>query len=123
MAKPTNLVVLRKLRETTQRLYELEIADLDRQIKAIESAERPRILGIPGLREPGSSQDKDLAVLRAMQAAGEPLRAVQIREIVDAPQPSIARSLKSLTKQGFVTCVGGTRNGTRYAVAKEVPKL
>ncbi|MCX5747306.1 MAG: MarR family transcriptional regulator [Proteobacteria bacterium] len=120
MAKTTNLAVLHKLREATKRLYELELADLDRQIKAIEAAERPRSLGA---REPGNVPDSERAVLRAMQAAGEPLRAVQIREIVGASQPSIARWLKSLAKQGYVTRVGGTRNGTRYGVAKEVPKL
>ena len=121
MPKPTNLANLRRLRETTQRLYELEIADLDRQIKAIESADRPRV---PGVRTGQSEriEGSQLAVLRAMQAAGEPLRAGQICELVGADQPSIARWLKLLAKQGFVT-VSGTRSGTRYAVAKEVPTL
>lgn len=122
MMTATNLMLLRKLRETTRRLYELELADYDRQIKDGERAERNAIEdGRKTARKaPGSSEKNVTIMLRAMQAAGSPLREVEIRErLGNVSRSTVARWLTSAMRQHYVERV----EYGRYAVAKEVPPL
>lgn len=119
MTASTNLMLLRQLREKTERLARLELGEIDRQIKAIERSERPAALQSTGRHAgPGSAKTKELATLREMQRVGEPLRAVELMRLVGASRPTVARWLTSLVRQGYVEHVG-----TRYRVVKEVPQL
>lgn len=121
MITATNLVLLRKLRETTRRLFELELADYDRQINEGERAERLAIEeGKRTARNaPGSAKKNEVIMLRTMQEAGVPLRAAEIRARLGGGRATIARWLTSAIKQGYVERV----DGARYQVRKEVPTL
>ena len=65
-----------------RRLAELEIAELDRQIAALERA-RPR----PGAA-PMINRDQERELLRVMQAAGTPLPPREIAQRLDVPLPA-----------------------------------
>ena len=121
MVTAANLVLLRKLRETTRRLYELELADCDRQIDEGQRAERLAIEeGKRTARHgPGSAKKNEVIMLRAMQEAGVPLRAAEIQSRLGGGRATIARWLTSLIKQGYVERV----DNARYQVRKEVPPL
>ena len=121
MATAANLVLLRKLRETTRRLLELELADYDRQINESERVQRRSIEdGRRTVRKaPGSAKENEVIMLRAMQEAGAPLRASEIQARLGVSRPTVARWLTSTLRQGFIERV----DGARYRVKKEVPPL
>lgn len=78
MANPSNLELLCRLRDAVARASELELADLDRQIKALERA-RP-VSHVTQL----AGREHERALLRVMQAAGTPLPPREIALLIAA---------------------------------------
>ena len=113
MATPSNLDVLRRLRDAVARASELELADLDRQIKALERA-RP-VSHATQL----AGREHEREMLRVMQAAGAPLPPREIAQRLDAVPKTVSRWLAAAKRRGFVERV----DGARYQVRKEVPLL
>ena len=111
MATTSNLEVLRRLRDA--RAYELELADLDRQIKALERAKPVSHASQLAGREHTN------AMLKVMQQAREPLPPREIARRLDAEPKIVSRWLAAAKRQGFVERV----DGARYQVRKEVPTL
>jgi predicted Rossmann fold nucleotide-binding protein DprA/Smf involved in DNA uptake len=109
----SNLDVLRRLRDAVARARELELADLDRQIKALERA-RP-VSHATQL----AGYEHERALLRVMQAAGTPLPPREIASRLDAVPKTVCRWLAAAKRRGYVERV----DGARYAVTKEVPPL
>jgi predicted Rossmann fold nucleotide-binding protein DprA/Smf involved in DNA uptake len=112
----TNLALLRQLRDHKQRLFDLELADLDRQIKAATdgSGQRPkRPVRTPEMRE------ADRTMLRVIQEASEPMRTADIIARLGAPRPTVTCWLAAMVERGHLERV----SRGRYRVAKEVPKL
>jgi len=120
MRPTTTLALLRQLRDSTRKLYELELADLDRQIRAIEDSESRRV-STRATRAP-DSRETDRTMLRAMQEGGAdrtPMRTADIIARTGAPRSTIQRWLALMTAQRYLERVGKGR----YLVAKEVPML
>jgi len=113
MATSSNLEVLRRLRDAVARAYELELADLDRQIKALERA-KP-VFHATQL----AGREQERALLRAMQQAKEPLPPREIAQRLDTTPKTVSRWLAAARRRGFVERV----DGARYQVRKEVPPL
>jgi predicted Rossmann fold nucleotide-binding protein DprA/Smf involved in DNA uptake len=113
MATLSNLDLLRRLRAAVARASELEIADLDRQIAAIERA-KPR----PPSATP-SARDSEQALLRVMQEAGAPLPPREIAQRLDVPPATASRWLVVAMRRGFIERV----SHARYQVRKEVPPM
>ncbi len=113
MATSSNLDVLRRLRDAVARASELELADLDRQIKAQERA-RP-VSHATQL----AGREHEREMLRVMQAAGTPLPPREIAQRLDTLPKTVSRWLASAKRHGFVERV----DGARYQVRKEVPPL
>lgn len=113
MAQPSNLELLRRLRETIVRAHELELADLDRRIKELERA-RPVS---PAARLAGREHTHRL--LKVMQQACEPLPPREIAQRLESDPRTVSRWLAAAKRQGYVERVAGAR----YQVRKEVPPL
>lgn len=114
----TFLALLRKHRETCLRLAELETAELDRQIAALERPRpRPATSATPAAGH--ASREHEREMLRVMQAAGTPLPPREIAQRLGTRPKTVSRWLAAAHRRGFVDRVGGAR----YAVAKEVPTL
>jgi predicted Rossmann fold nucleotide-binding protein DprA/Smf involved in DNA uptake len=113
MATTSNLELLRRLRDSVNRAYELELADLDRQIKLLERA------------KPGShtsrlaGREHTHALLKVMQQAKEPLPPREIAQRLESDARTVSRWLAAAKRQGYVERV----DGARYQVRKEVPTL
>src|ERR1700751_932685 len=112
MAKTSNLDLLRRLREAVTRAYALELADLDRQIKADTRLK-------PSSPTGGDHQAQLRPLLRVMQAAGAPLPPREIAARLDAPPQAVYRWLAAARRAGYVERLGGRL----YRAAKEVPPL
>jgi DNA-binding MarR family transcriptional regulator len=95
------------------RASELELTDLDRQIKE-EKRKKPvsHVTQIAG-------REHERALLRVMQAAGTPLPPREIAQRLDATPKTVSRWLAAAKRRGYVERV----DGARYQVAKEVPPL
>lgn len=108
-----NLELLRQLRDAVRRASELQLADLNRQIKALERA-RPvsRVTKLAG-------REHERALLRVMQAAGTPLPPREIAQRLDATPKTVSRWLAAAKRRGYVERV----DGACYQVVKEVPSL
>lgn len=113
MATTSNLELLRRLRATVARTYELELADLDRQIKALERAKPVAHTSRLAGREHTS------AMLKVMQQAKEPLPPREIARRLESDPRTVSRWLAAAKRQGYVERV----DGARYQVRKEVPTL
>jgi len=113
MATTSNLELLRRLRAAIARACELELADLDRQIKAQERAKPVTHTSQLAGREHTS------AMLKVMQQAKEPLPPREIAQRLEADSKAVSRWLAAAKHQGFVERV----DGARYQVRKEVPPL
>jgi DNA-binding MarR family transcriptional regulator len=113
MATSSNFELLCRLRDVVARAYELELADLDRQIKTLERARLvPRAARLAG-------REHERELLRVMQAAGAPLPPREIASRLDTSPQTVSRWLAAAKRRGFVERVGGAR----YQVRKEVPPL
>lgn len=113
MAQASTLELLRRLRETIVRSHELELADLDRQIKMLERT-RPvshetRLVG----------REHTHRLLKVMQQAREPLPPREIAQLLETDPRTVSRWLAVAKRQGYVERV----DGARYRVRKEVPSL
>ena len=113
MAQTSNLPLLRKLLEQSDRLYALERADFDRQIKALERA-RPMSHATQL-----AGREHERAMLRVMQAAGTPLPPREIAQRLGSAPKTVSRWLAAARRHGFVERVAGAR----YQVRGEVPQL
>jgi predicted Rossmann fold nucleotide-binding protein DprA/Smf involved in DNA uptake len=118
----SNLELLRQLRDAVRRAgdaahraHELELADLDRQIQALERA-RP-VSHTTQLA--GHEHEHERALLRVMQAAGTPLPPREIASRLDAAPKTVCRWLAAAKQRGYVERV----DRARYQVRKEVPML
>jgi predicted Rossmann fold nucleotide-binding protein DprA/Smf involved in DNA uptake len=109
----SNLDVLRRLRDAVARASELELADLDRQIKTLERA-RP-VSHATQL----AGREHEREMLRVMQAAGAPLPPREIAQRLESDPKTVSRWLATAKRRGFVERV----DGARYQVRKEVPML
>jgi predicted Rossmann fold nucleotide-binding protein DprA/Smf involved in DNA uptake len=107
------LATLRKQIDLCDRLYALERADLDRQIKALERS-KPMP---PATRQ--DSRDNELRMLKVMQAAKESLPPREIASRLGETPHKVSQWLAAAKKRGFVERV----DGARYRVVKEVPSL
>ncbi len=103
--------VLHKYRETYRRLVELEMADLDRQIAALDKPKANTAKGV--------GRESEREMLRVMQAAEGPLPPREIAQRLGAQPKTVSRWLAAASRRGFVERVGGAR----YRVVKEVPLL
>ncbi len=113
MSTSSNLELLRRLRDAVARAYALELADLDRQIKALER-DRPishetRLAG----------REHTHRLLKVMQQAKEPLPPREIAQRLETDPRTVSRWLAAAKRQGYVERV----EGARYQVRKEVPPL
>lgn len=115
MATSSNLDVLRRLRDAVARASELELADLDRQIRAQERA-RPVS---HATQLAGREHEREREMLRVMQAAGAPLPPREIAQRLNTLPKTVSRWLAAAKRHGFVERV----DGARYQVRKEVPPL
>jgi predicted Rossmann fold nucleotide-binding protein DprA/Smf involved in DNA uptake len=113
MAQTSNLELLRRLRDAVNRAYELELADLDRQIKALERTKPVSHASQLAGREHTNR------MLKVMQQAKEPLLPREIANRLDSDPKTVSRWLAAAKRQGFVERV----DGARYQVRKEVPPL
>jgi predicted Rossmann fold nucleotide-binding protein DprA/Smf involved in DNA uptake len=107
--------LLHKHRETYRRLVELELADLDRQVAALDR-DRPKSSAAQGA---GANREHERAMLRVMQAAGTPLPPREIAQRLGAAPKTVSRWLAAAHRRGFVERAGGAR----YRVVAEVPTL
>jgi len=110
-----NLEVLRRLRDAVRRAHELELADLDRQIRALE---RPASQARQRTGR-GHEHQHQHALLKAMQQAPEPLPPREIARRLDTTPQTASRWLAAARRRGYVERVGDGR----YVVVKEVPLL
>lgn len=113
MAQPSNLELLRRLRDAMARAHELELADLDRQIRTLERA-RPvshatRLAG----------REHTHRLLKVMQQAREPLPPRELAQRLESDPRTVSRWLAVAKRLGYVERVAGAR----YQVRKEVPPL
>jgi len=113
MAQASNLEILRRLRDAVTRVYELELADLNRRIK---EGERARPLSHTSQL---AGREHTEQMLRVMQAAKEPLPPREIARRLDSDARTVSRWLAAAKKKGWVERV----DGAKYAVRKEVPTL
>jgi DNA-binding MarR family transcriptional regulator len=113
MAQTSNLELLRRLRDAVNRAYELELADLDRQIKALERTKPVSHASQLAGREHTNR------MLKVMQQAKEPLLPREIANRLDSHPKTVSRWLAAAKRQGFVERI----DGARYQVRKEVPPL
>ncbi len=113
MAQTSNLDLLRRTRDAVARAAELELADLDRRIK---EAARARPLSH---KTQLAGREHTNAMLKAMQAAKEPLPPREIARRLDSDARTVSRWLAAAKKQGYVERV----DGAKYQVRKEVPQL
>lgn len=113
MAQTSNLELLCRLRDAVSRAHELERADLDRQIKALERS-RPVT---HATRIAGHEHTKTM--LRVMQQAKEPLPPREIALRLETDPKTVSRWLAAARRQGYVERI----DGARYQVRKEVPTL
>ena len=112
MATTSNLELLHQLRDAVRRASDLELADLDRQIRALERAK-------PVSHAQHAGREHEQALLRAMQAAGTPLPPREIARRLNATPRAASRWLVAARRRGLVERV----DGARYRVVKEVPLL
>ena len=105
--------LLHKHRETYRRLVELELADLDRQVAALDR-DKPK----SGAAQ-GADREHEREMLRVMQAAGAPLPPREIAQRLGTAPKTVSRWLAAAHRRGFVERVGGAR----YRVVAEVPSL
>lgn len=113
MTTPTNLDLLRRLRDVTARASVLELADLDRQIKTLEQAR-------PAARSTTQgSNEHERSLLRLLQEAGTPLPPRELAQRLGVEATTVSRWLTAAKRRGFVERLPGAR----YRVAKEVPPL
>jgi predicted Rossmann fold nucleotide-binding protein DprA/Smf involved in DNA uptake len=113
MATTSNLELLRRLRDAVSRSYELELADLERQIKAQERAKPvSHTLQLAG-------REHTHALLKIMQQAKEPLPPRELARRLESDPRTVSRWLAAAKRQGYVERV----DGARYQVRKEVPPL
>jgi hypothetical protein len=113
MAQTSNLELLRRLREAVQRAYELELADLNRQIKTLERASPVK----HGTQIAGREHTNRM--LKVMQQAREPLPPREIASRLDTDPKTVSRWLAAAKRQRYVVRV----DGARYQVSEEVPPL
>lgn len=113
MAQTSNLELLHRLRDAVARSHELELADLDRQIKALERA-KP-VTHTTQL----AGRENERRMLQVMQAAKEPLPPREIAHRLDSNPRTVSRWLCAAKRRGYVERV----DGARYQVRKEVPAL
>lgn len=113
MATSSNLELLRRLLAQCDRIHELERADLVRRIKDVERTKpvshKTQLAG----------REHTNAMLKAMQAAKEPLPPREIARRLDSDPRTVSRWLAAAKKRGYVERV----DGARYQVRKEVPTL
>jgi predicted Rossmann fold nucleotide-binding protein DprA/Smf involved in DNA uptake len=112
MVTTSNLELLHRLRDAIHRTSELELADLDRQIRALE-----RVRPVSRTQRDGREHERTL--LRAMQAAATPLPPREIAQRLGHPPKTVCRWLAAAKRRGFVERV----DGARYRVREEVPPL
>ena len=112
MAQASNLQLLRRLRAVVERNSQLELADLDRLIKAEEHKRPTHESKLAG-------REHTNAMLKAMQAAKEPLPPREIARRLDSDARTVSRWLAAAKRQGYVERV----DGAKYQVRKEVPTL
>lgn len=116
----SNLELLRQLRDAVRRAadavrraHELELADLDRQIQALERSKPvSHTTQLAG-------HEHERALLRVMQAAGTPLPPREIAQRLEAAPKTVCRWLAAAKRRGYVERV----DRARYQVRKEVPML
>lgn len=113
MAQTSNLELLRRLRDAVERCCALELADLDRRIK---EADRARPLSHASQL---AGREHTNALLKAMQAAKDPLTPREIARRLDTDPKTVSRWLAAAKRQGYVERV----DRARYQVRKEVPPL
>ena len=113
MAQASNLEILRRLRDAVTRVYELELADLNRRIK---ESERAKPLSHTSQL---AGREHTEAMLKVMQAAKEPLPPREIARRLDSDARTVSRWLAAAKKKGWVDRV----DGAKYQVRKEVPTL
>jgi DNA-binding transcriptional ArsR family regulator len=113
MTTASNLEILHRLRDAVRRASELELADLDRQIRALERA-KP----IPHAQQ-GADREHERALLHAMQVAGTPLPPREIAQRLNTTPRTVSRWLVAARRHGYVERV----DRARYQVAKEVPPM
>jgi predicted Rossmann fold nucleotide-binding protein DprA/Smf involved in DNA uptake len=113
MAQTSNLELLRRLRDAVARAQELELADLDRQIRTLERA-RP-VSHAAQL----AGREHTQRLLRVMQQAQEPLPPRELAQRLESDPRTVSRWLVAAKRQGYVERVAGAR----YQVRKEVPPL
>ena len=113
MATTPNLELLRRLRAAVERACELELADLDRQIKAQERAKPVSHTSQLAGRE------HTHRLLKVMQQAKEPLPPRELARRLESDPRTVSRWLAAAKRQGYVERV----DGARYQVRKEVPLL
>jgi DNA-binding MarR family transcriptional regulator len=113
MAQASNLEILRRLRDAVTRVYELELADLNRRIK---EGERAKPLSHTSQL---AGREHTEAMLKVMQAAKEPLPPREIARRLDSDARTVSRWLAAAKKKGWVDRV----DGAKYQVRKEVPTL
>jgi predicted Rossmann fold nucleotide-binding protein DprA/Smf involved in DNA uptake len=105
--------LLHKHRETYRRLVELELADLDRQVAALDR-DKPK----SGATQ-GADREHEREMLLVMQAAGTPLPPREIAQRLDTTPKTVSRWLAAAKRRGYVERI----DGARYQVRKEVPPL
>jgi DNA-binding MarR family transcriptional regulator len=113
MAQASNLEILRRLRDAVTRVYELELADLNRRIK---EGERAKPLSHTSQL---AGREHTEAMLKVMQAAKEPLPPREIARRLDSDARTVSRWLAAAKKKGWVDRV----DGAKYQVRREVPTL
>jgi DNA-binding MarR family transcriptional regulator len=113
MATTSNLELLRRLRDAVGRSYELELADLERQIKALERAKPVSHTSQLAGRE------HTHRLLKMMQQAKEPLPPRELARRLESDPRTVSRWLAAAKRQGYVERV----DGARYRVKQEVPPL
>lgn len=124
MAASAHLELLRRTRSAVARSYELELADLDRRIKELETpATRTPRRGRPSLAVSETSQRAIREIIKVLQAADEPLSPRQLldpRHNLGMSRPTLQRWLTIAIERGYIERVG---HHGRYRVVKEVPPL
>jgi predicted Rossmann fold nucleotide-binding protein DprA/Smf involved in DNA uptake len=105
--------LLHKHRETYRRLVELELADLDRQVAALD---KPKA---NAAQAQGADRQHEREMLRVMQVAGTPLPPREIAQRLGTAPKTVSRWLAAARRRGFVERAAGAR----YRVVAEVPAL
>lgn len=113
MAQASHLDLLCRLRAAVARAAELELDDLNRQIKALERSKpvshASQIAG----------REHTKAMLKVMQQARDALSPHEIANRLNVASRTVSRWLAAAKEQGYVERLGRAR----YQVKKEVPLL